>query len=133
MYPRIAAVGKPTSSLVFRLGRAAVLVTPADFLCDPSRRVRRAAVEALMWDADARWPWIRLAVHHALGDAAAAGDGPLRHEGSLYTPVAVSDLTAWASEKGVLGLRAAKRSACTTRRCCRPAPTRKSSPACAGS
>src|SRR5262249_23201954 len=38
----------------------------ADHLSDPSPQVRRAAAEALLWDSDHRWPWIRQAVRAAL-------------------------------------------------------------------
>ncbi len=79
----------------------------AEFLRDPSSRVRRAATEAMLWDTDRRWHWIRHAVRRSLGDALCQEDGALRHSGNLLTSEAVDDLTAWASEKGLLGLRAA--------------------------
>jgi HEAT repeat protein len=79
----------------------------ADFLADTSSEVRQAAREALLWDAERRWPWIRLAVRHALADPHGQTDGPLRLEGPGFPPEAVEDLTAWAAEKGVLGMRAA--------------------------
>ena len=34
----------------------------AEFLRDPSWEVRRAATEALLWDTEHRWPWLRHAV-----------------------------------------------------------------------
>jgi hypothetical protein len=80
----------------------------ADFLCDPSRRVRQAATESLLWNSERRWPWIRLSVRLALADPVAQDDGPLRHEGRVLTPDAVTDLTVWAAEKGILALRAAQ-------------------------
>jgi hypothetical protein len=79
----------------------------AEFLRDPSWEVRRATIEALLWDSEHRWPWIRQAVRRALGDATCAEDGPLRHEGQILTPEAVADLTAWVAEKGLVGQRAA--------------------------
>lgn len=79
----------------------------ADFLYDPSHGVRQAATEALLWNTDHRWPWIRLAVRRCLADPACADDGPLRHEGRQLTAEAVADLTAWASEKGLLAVRSA--------------------------
>jgi HEAT repeat protein len=79
----------------------------AEFLRDPSPQVRRAATEALLWDTTTRWPWVRHAVRRSLGDPLCQEDGPLRHSGQLLTQEAVTDLTAWASEKGLLGLRAA--------------------------
>jgi hypothetical protein len=79
----------------------------SEFLADPSPLVRQAATEALFWNTEYRWPWIRLAVRHALADPVCQDDGPLRHEGHLLTTEAVADLTAWAAEKGLLALRAA--------------------------
>jgi HEAT repeats len=80
----------------------------AEFLHDPSPVVRQAATEALLWDIENRWPWIRNAVRIALGDPNGQADGPLRHDASLYPADAVADLTGWASEKGLLGMRAAQ-------------------------
>jgi hypothetical protein len=79
----------------------------AEFLRDPSWEVRRAATEALLWDTQHRWGWIRNAVRRALGDSACQEDGPLACDGQPLTPDAVADLTAWASEKGMVGTRAA--------------------------
>ncbi len=78
----------------------------AEFLYDPAALVRRAAGDALLWNAESYWPWIRLAVRRALAASACREDGPLRHEGSLLPPEAVADLTAWATEKGLLAVRA---------------------------
>ncbi len=79
----------------------------AEFLYDPSHGVRQAATEALLWNTEHRWPWIRVAVRRCLSDPAAQDDGPLRHEGRLMTAEAVADLTGWAGEKGSLAVRAA--------------------------
>jgi hypothetical protein len=79
----------------------------AEFLRDPSWEVRRAATEALLWDSERRWAWVRHAVRRCLGDPAIQEDGALRSEGQPLTVEAVGDLTAWAAEKGVLGVRAA--------------------------
>jgi HEAT repeat protein len=79
----------------------------AEFLRDPSWEVRRAATEALLWDSERRWPWVRHAVRRCLGDAAFKDDGPLAHDAHLLPPEAVADLTAWTAEKGLLGMRAA--------------------------
>ncbi len=79
----------------------------AEFLHDPARLVRQTAAEALLWNTEDHWPWIRLAVRRALADPICEDDGPLRHEGSGLTAEAVADLTAWAAEKGLLALRAA--------------------------
>jgi hypothetical protein len=80
----------------------------ADFLYDPSGQVRHAAVESLLWDTERRWPWIRMAVRHALADPVCQDDGPLSQEGNPLTAEAVADLTAWANEKGLLAIRAAQ-------------------------
>ena len=80
----------------------------AGFLRDPAWEVRRAAMEALLWDTESRWAWIRHLVRQALSDPIYQGDGPLRHDGQLFTPEAVTDLTAWSEEKGCLGDRAAQ-------------------------
>lgn len=79
----------------------------AEFLRDPAADVRRAAAEALLWDASARWPWIRLAVRRALADARTA-DESLLPSGQPLTEDALRDLTAWAAEKGCLAVRAAQ-------------------------
>lgn len=78
-----------------------------EFLRDPAPLVRRAATESLLWDTEHRWPWLRHAVRRSLGDPLCAEDGPLRLPAALLTVEAVDDLTAWASEKGLLGQRAA--------------------------
>jgi HEAT repeat protein len=79
----------------------------AEFLRDPAPDVRQAATEALLWNCERRWSWIRHAVRRALGDPTLQTDGPLRHNGQLLTDEAVVDLTAWSAEKGILAMRAA--------------------------
>jgi hypothetical protein len=79
----------------------------AEFLRDPAWEVRRAATEAVLWDTEHHWGWIRHAVRRALGDPACQEDGPLYCDGQPFTPDAVADLTAWSGEKGAVGLRAA--------------------------
>jgi HEAT repeat protein len=79
----------------------------AEFLRDPSREVRQAAGEALLWDTEHRWPMIRQAVCHSLADPVCEGDGPLHHEGQMFTAEAVTDLRAWTTQSGLLGQRAA--------------------------
>jgi hypothetical protein len=79
----------------------------AGFLRDSSWEVRRAATEAILWDTEHRWGWIRNAVRSTLSDPLLHDDGALRHDGNLLTPEAVSDLNAWATEKGLLATRAA--------------------------
>jgi hypothetical protein len=79
----------------------------SEYLRDRSWDVRRAATEAVLWDCERRWPWVRNALRGALADPILQNDGALRHEGPLLTPDAVADLNAWAAEKGILGVRAA--------------------------
>ncbi|HTU89257.1 MAG TPA: HEAT repeat domain-containing protein [Gemmataceae bacterium] len=84
-----------------------IIEAVAEFLHDSSRLVRQTAAEALLWNTEKNWPWIRLAVRRALADPVGQDDGPLRHEGELLTMEAVGDLTAWTTEKGVQALRSA--------------------------
>ena len=79
----------------------------AQFLADPSWEVRKAATESLLWDTVQRWGWIRYTVRRVLADPLYQNDGPLCHNGTLLTSEAVSDLTGWCAEKGVLAVRAA--------------------------
>lgn len=77
------------------------------FLHDTSWEVRRAAIEALLWDSEHRWTWIRFAVRRILADPLFLSDGPLNHDGQVLSTEAVKDLTAWCAEKGALSTRAA--------------------------
>jgi hypothetical protein len=79
----------------------------AEFLRDADRRVREVTADALLWSTEKRWPWIRDAVRQALASPTCQGDGPLCPEGHVFSEEAVTDLNAWACEKGLLGLRAA--------------------------
>ncbi len=84
------------------------LIEPlADFLSDPSPIVRLAAGEALLWNTEGQWDWVRPAVRQALAHSACQEDGPLNLGGNCLSDEAVADLTAWAAEKGVLAMRAA--------------------------
>jgi hypothetical protein len=80
----------------------------AQFMHDTSRDVRRAAAEALLWDTEKRWHWIRFAVRRILADPLFFNDGPLVSDGQQLTEEAVKDLTAWCAEKGTLSARAAQ-------------------------
>jgi hypothetical protein len=80
----------------------------AEFLHDSSVEVRRAAVEAVLWDTERRWGSIRYVVRRTLADPLFQHDGPLWHDGQQLTSEAIDDLTAWATEKGVLASRAAQ-------------------------
>jgi hypothetical protein len=79
----------------------------SEFLYDPAPLVRQTATEALLWNTEQHWPWIRLAVRRSLADPSCAEDGALHHEGTVFPPEVVADLTAWCSEKGVLAVRSA--------------------------
>src|SRR5262249_38815353 len=80
----------------------------AQFLQDSSEEVRRAATEALLWDSQRRWSWVRLAVRQALANPTQAADGPMVFSGQVLPPEAIADLQAWASEKSLLAIRAAQ-------------------------
>jgi hypothetical protein len=79
----------------------------AEYLRDPSPEVRRAATEALLWNTERRWPWIRPAIRAALADSICEQDGPLIPNGQMLSAEAMNDLTAWAAEKGIMAIRAA--------------------------
>jgi hypothetical protein len=79
----------------------------ASFLHDNSIEVRRATIEALLWDCEKRWPWIRFHVRRVLADALFFSDGPVIPDGQLLSAEAVKDLTGWCAEKGPISARAA--------------------------
>jgi hypothetical protein len=77
----------------------------AAMLRDPAAEVRAAAGEALLWNADARWPFAREGVRAALADPKLADDGPLFVTGRVPA-AAVADLVTWAEEHAPLAPRA---------------------------
>jgi hypothetical protein len=79
----------------------------ASFLHDNNHEVRRAAIEALLWDCEKRWPWVRFQARRFLADPLFAGDGPMIPDGQLLSAEAVKDLTAWSAEKGTVSAHAA--------------------------
>jgi hypothetical protein len=85
-----------------------MIETLAQFLNDPNREVRRAAVEALMWDSERHWSWIRFAIRRTLSDPLFKDDGPLVPDGQVLIPEVVKDLTAWCAEKGLICARSAE-------------------------
>ncbi len=76
----------------------------AVYLRDLSPEVRKAAAEALLWDAANRWALIRREIRHALADPRCAADGPLPMTSSLPTG-AKNDLTMWSGESGPISNR----------------------------
>jgi hypothetical protein len=85
-----------------------MIETLAQFLNDPSRDVRVAAVEALLWDSERRWTWIRYAVRRTMSDPLFKDDGPLLPEGQILVNDVVGDMTAWCAEKGLISQRTAQ-------------------------
>jgi HEAT repeat protein len=79
----------------------------AELMRDPSPMVRQTTAEALLWSTEQRWDWIRHVLRGALGDPVGQEDGPLKVAANQLTPEAVADLHTWASEKGIIALRAA--------------------------
>ncbi|MBA4063892.1 MAG: hypothetical protein C0501_09305 [Isosphaera sp.] len=77
----------------------------AGLLRDPAVEVRRAASEALLWGAEARWPAARDAVKEAMADPRLADDGPL-FAGARLPAAAVADLITWSAEHPPLARRA---------------------------
>jgi len=77
----------------------------AESFRDPDPNVRRSVGEALLWDCERRWPWIRGAMHAALADVRYQFDGPLSVAGGRFSNAAVNDLITWAVESGPLGVR----------------------------
>jgi hypothetical protein len=64
-------------------------------------------MEALLWDCERRWPWVRHHLRGVLADPAFQSDGPVPCDGSVLTAEALADFNSWAAEKGTLGIRAA--------------------------
>jgi hypothetical protein len=85
----------------------AMVESLAEFLRDPAWEVRRATADALLWDCERRWSWIRSMIHTALADSTLQGDSPLTLDGQRLTPEAIKDLTAWTAERGLVAGRAA--------------------------
>lgn len=77
----------------------------ARFLRDPTPEVRAAAAKALLWNADANWPFARDGVKESLAAPELAREGPLFTTGRLPA-AAFADLVTWAEEHGPLAHRA---------------------------
>ena len=78
-----------------------------ELLRDRSALVRQTATEALLWNSEQRWYWLRDLIRNALNDANCQGDGALRLGGNALTPETLNDLHAWCAEKGLISQRAA--------------------------
>ncbi len=104
----LPALRAPAVTALGNVDDRILVETLAQFLHDPSWEVRKAAIEALLWDSERRWGWICFAVRRYLADPLFSNDGPLMPMGQMLTPEAVKDLLAWSAEKGVLSVRAAQ-------------------------
>jgi hypothetical protein len=78
----------------------------AGFLRDPASEVRAAAAEAIMWNADARWPFTRESVKEAMADSRLVSDGPLFVGTGRLPAAAIADLITWSAENAPLAQRA---------------------------
>jgi HEAT repeat protein len=77
----------------------------AHMLRDPAAEVRAAAAEALLWNAESRWPFARDGVRESLADPRFANDGALFNTGRLPA-AALVDLISWSEEHAPLASRA---------------------------
>jgi hypothetical protein len=84
-----------------------ILEAMCEYLWDPNPEVRRAAVQALLWNTEDRWIWIQTAFRQALNHPTCALDGPLISPGMVLRPEVLVDLVSWTAEKGILAQRAA--------------------------
>jgi HEAT repeat protein len=78
-----------------------------ELMHDSSSLVRQTTAEALLWNTEQRWSWIRHALHSALADPIAQEDGSLKLPSNQATAEALADLHSWTAEKGILALRSA--------------------------
>jgi len=77
-----------------------------NFPRDPSRDVRSAAIDSLLFRPEKRWHQIRQPLHDFLNDPRYAGDGAMAWSGALLPVAAVNDLMSWSAEIGTVSLRA---------------------------
>ena len=76
------------------------------FLRDQTPEVRLAAAEALMWEADTRWPFARDGVREVLADHRLADQGAMFVGMGKLPAAAIADMTSWSSEHPPLAHRA---------------------------
>jgi HEAT repeat protein len=108
---RLANHGAARAAAIYALANVSdhlLVKRLADFLHDPEAEVRRAAAEALLWDSQHRWPWIHHAVHGTLADPRLEDESRLLDHDTILAPEAVRELTGWASQKGILAVRAVR-------------------------
>ena len=84
-----------------------VVESLGELLRDRSALVRHTATEALLWNSEQRWYWLRDLIRNALNDPHCQADGPLRLGGNALTQETINDLHAWSAEKGLISQRAA--------------------------
>ena len=80
----------------------------AEFLKDPSKEVRDAASVSVLMGGELRWAMVRTAIRNLLADPAFLSDGSLAGAAGHLPPVAVCDLTGWASEPGPISERSVR-------------------------
>lgn len=80
----------------------------AHFLRDPAAEVRSAVATGLLNDGGGRWPLVREAMKAALSDPRLVGDGGLPGVAGILPILAQCDLTAWATEGGILADRSCR-------------------------
>jgi hypothetical protein len=101
-----AAVRAGAAYALAGVGTAELVAGLSEFLRDPAVEVRRAAAEALMWDADSRWPFARDAVREALADPVLYNEGAMFAGIGRLPAAAVADLITWSAEHPPLAGRA---------------------------
>ena len=79
----------------------------SEFVIDPRKEVRHAAVSGLMNHLH-RWTQFRQAVRHYLSDPKQVREGPLPLPAGSLPEVVVQDLSLWTSEAGPIGTRSAQ-------------------------
>ena len=96
-------------ALVFEVLRSTnfvdILKPIGEALRDARPLVRESACEVLLSGGDARWVHIRSEVRNALIDANLKEDGPLLGSPGKLSPLAICDLTMWATEPASLAER----------------------------
>ncbi len=84
---------------------ADIMAGVVEFLKDPSKDVRTAASKSLLMGGEQRWAIVRTAFRNLLADPLYLSDGALPGAAGNLAPVAVCDLTGWATEPGPISER----------------------------